>query len=100
MDENTLLDLLRYDLNRIGARPDDEYLRVLLRAASNDLLRAGISLPGPETNGVDIEDYQILVVGTAAWMYAKRRTGEAMPKYLRSMRNSILLSQKAGNGYA
>lgn len=100
MDENTLLYLLRYDLNRIGARPDDEYLRVLIRAASNDLRRAGITLPGPETNGVDVEDYQVLVIGTASWMYVKRRTGEAMPKYLRSLRNSILLSQKAGNDYA
>lgn len=99
MEEGILLTLLRYDLNRIGERPDDAYLTTLLRAAANDLTRAGIKLPGPEATH-DIEDYQILVVGTASWMYAKRRTGEAMPKYLRSLRNSILLSHKAGNDHA
>lgn len=96
MDEELLLDLLRYDLNRLGARPDDDYLRTLLRAASLDLKRAGIELPGPEHTGIDIEDYQVIVVGTAAWMYTKRRTGEEMPKYLRSLRNRALLAQKAG----
>lgn len=96
MDENTLLVLLRYDLTRAGARPDDDYLLTLLRAAKKHLTRAGITLPGVDHSGVDIDDFQTLVVGTAAWMYTKRRTGEAMPQYLRSLRNSILLSQKAG----
>lgn len=96
MDETTLLSLLRYDLNRSGARPDDDYLRVLLRAATKDVERAGIVLPGPDSSGVDIEDFQVIVVGTASWMYTKRRTGEDMPKYLRSMRNKIFFAQKAG----
>lgn len=94
MDEQTLLAILRYDLNRIGARPDDEYLRVLLRAASLDLQRDGIAIPDPDSSCVDVEDYQILITGTAAWMYMKRRTGEGMPKYLRGIRTHILLSQK------
>ena len=97
MDEQILLDLLRYDLNRAGAKPDDAYLRVLLRAAILDIQREGVALPGPDSSGVDVEDYQIMIVGTAAWMYTKRRTGEDMPRYLRGMRNKILLSQKAGN---
>jgi hypothetical protein len=97
MDEQILLALLRYDLNRLGARPDDDYLKVLIRAAIRDLQRAGIVFPGPDHSGVDIEDFQVLVVGTAAWMYTKRRTGEKMPQYVRSIRNRLLLAQKAGN---
>ncbi len=96
MDENTLLVILRYDLNRLGARPDDDYLLTLIKAAKADITRFGITLPGEDHSGVDIEDFQTLVVGTAAWMYTKRRTGEPMPCYVRSLRNSILLSQKAG----
>lgn len=94
MDEELILELLRYNLNRAGARPDDEYLRTLIRAAILDLKRFGIKFPGPDHSGIDIEDFQTLVEGTAAWMYAKRRTGEAMPKYVRSLRTSILLAQK------
>ena len=86
MDEQILFDLLRADLNRLGERPDDDYLKTLLRAARLDL----------ERRGVDVEDYQTLIVGTASWMYSKRRTGEAMPQYLRSLKNSILFAQKAG----
>ena len=37
MDEQILFDLLRADLNRLGERPDDDYLKTLLRAARLDL---------------------------------------------------------------
>lgn len=95
MDEQILFDLLRADLNRLGERPDDDYLKTLLRAARLDLERRGVHFPD-DANGVDVEDYQTLIVGTASWMYSKRRTGETMPQYLRSLKNSILFAQKAG----
>jgi hypothetical protein len=95
MDETTLLQLLRYDLNRLGARPDDEYLKTLLKAAKRDLETTGITFPDDSSES-DIEDYQLLIVGTAAWMYTKRRTGEDMPAYVRRMRNKIYIAQKAG----
>ena len=95
MDEQILFDLLRADLNRLGERPDDDYLKTLLLAARLDLERRGVHFPDDE-NGVDVEDYQTLIVGTASWMYSKRRTGEAMPQYIRSLKNSILFAQKAG----
>lgn len=95
MDEETLLGLLRYDLGRIGARPDDDYLLTLIRAAKKDIEREGIALPSSDTS-VGVEDYQSMVVGTAAWMYTKRRTGETMPRYVRMLRTRTLLAQKAG----
>ena len=64
MDEQILFDLLRADLNRLGERPDDEYLKTLLRAACIDLERRGVHFPD-DANGVDVEDYQTLIVGTA-----------------------------------
>ena len=57
MDENTLLVLLRFDLTRAGARPDDDYLLTLIRAAKKHLTRAGITLPGADHSGVDIDDF-------------------------------------------
>ena len=97
MDETTLLTLLRYDLNRLGAMPDDDYLRTLLRAAKLYLQEYGIKLPD-ETVGVDIEDFQPLVIGTAAWMYTKRRTGEGPPRYITTLKNTILFRQVGGGG--
>lgn len=93
MSEETMMDLLRIDLGRIGARPDDEYLLTLIRAAAKDIEREGIALPSSD---VGQEDYMAMVVGTAAWMYTKRRTGEGMPRYVRSLRTRALLAQKSG----
>ena len=45
MDEQILFDLLRADLNRLGERPDDDYLKTLLRAARLDLERRGVHFP-------------------------------------------------------
>lgn len=82
------LQLLKLDLQRIGIElGDDEYLNTLLLAAKQHLSRQGI-----ET--VPDYDYTMAVVGTAAWMYRKRITGEAEPAYLRQMRHDILASQK------
>lgn len=94
MNEVTLLALLRYDLNRLGAMPDDDYLKTLLRAAKQDLESTGIQFPAEDT-AEDVERYQILVIGTASWMYTKRRTGEEAPAYIRRMTNKMLLEQKS-----
>lgn len=94
MNDEILLQLLRYDLNRAGARPDDGYLVTLIQAARLDIERSGIRLP-TDQNDPCIQDFQVMVAGTAAWMYTKRRTGEDMPRYVRSLRNRALLAQKA-----
>lgn len=89
------LELLKYDLQRNGQElGDDEYLKSLLRAAEQHLNRQGI-LPTPDY------DYVQAVVGTAAWMYRKRVTGETEPAYLKAIRHDILVSQKMrGDGGA
>lgn len=87
MKKEVLMSLLKQDLNRTGVTLDDDYLSALIQTAISRLVRQGIRL---ENN----EEYQILIVGTAAWMYRKRINGEAMPMYLRAMRNDILVSQK------
>lgn len=82
------LELLKFDLQRSGVKlGDDEYLKSLLQAAKQHLTRQGIT---PVTD----YDYTMAVVGTAAWMYRKRITGEAEPAYLKRMRHDILASQK------
>lgn len=93
MDNAALLKLLRHDLQRTGTLPgDDDYLTHLLQAARSSLERQGIL---PE----DSEDYSQTVIGTAAWLYRKRITGEAEPQYLRQMRLNLIVSQKArGDG--
>lgn len=93
MDNAALLKLLRHDLQRTGTLSDDnDYLTHLLQAARSSLERQGIL---PEDN----EDYAQTVIGTAAWLYRKRITGEAEPQYLRRMRLDLIISQKArGDG--
>ena len=93
MDNAALLKLLRHDLQRTGTLSgDDDYLTHLLQAAKSSLERQGIQ---PE----DSEDYAQTVIGTAAWLYRKRITGEAEPQYLRRMRLDLIVSQKArGDG--
>ncbi len=87
MDDNLLLTLLKFDLNRGGAElGDDVYLRSLLRAARDSLARQGIV----EDNS---DEYMQLAVGTAAWMYRKRINGEAEPNYLRRLRHNLIVSE-------
>lgn len=73
------LTLMKLDLQRVGELPDDALLYNYLNAAVTDLARQGIKADSSP-------DYEALVVGTASWMYRKRITGEAEPKYLRRMR--------------
>lgn len=54
--------------------------------------------PGPSLTRQGIvddgsQDYFQTVVGTAAWMYRKRISGEAEPEYLRRLRKDLLLSR-------
>ena len=92
LDDGALLELLRHDLQRLGTLPgDDEYLTHLLRAAKSSLERQGIR---PEEG----EDWAQTVIGTAAWIYRKRITGESEPMYLRRMRLDLIVSQKARGG--
>lgn len=89
LTHNDRLKLLKQDLQRTGALPgDDEYLSHLLQAAKSSLERQGIY---PDLSA----DYDQLVIGTAAWMYRKRITGESEPMYLRRMRLDLTVSQKA-----
>lgn len=41
-------------------------------------------------------DYGQTVIGTAAWIYRKRISGEAEPAYLRRLRKDLLLSRGRG----
>lgn len=89
MTDSELLALLKLDLQRIGATlGDDEYLLKKLNSAKRNLSRQGIR------EEADADDYDDLVVGTAAWMYRKRVTGEAEPIHLKRMRLDLLFSQK------
>ena len=86
------LELFKFDLQRNGVvLGDDVYLTSLLNAAQASITRQGIA----ETAD---EDYIQAVVGTAAWMYRKRVTGEAEPAYLKRLRLDLLASQKMGGG--
>lgn len=87
MREEELLSLLKQDLQRTGQLPGDpEYLPFLLRAAQANLNRQGIR------DDRSMDYYQTLV-GTAAWMYRKRISGEAEPAYLRRLRQDLLLAR-------
>jgi hypothetical protein len=87
MDEETMLRLLKADLQRQGSIPgDEEYLAQLLRAAKANLTRQGLR----EDQSAD---YYQLVVSTAAWLYRKRANGEPEPLFLRRMRLDMLMSQ-------
>lgn len=82
------LTLLRADLQRTGLDlpGDSDYLPFLLQAATARLERQGI-------RDDDSADYTQTVVGTAAWMYRKRISGEAEPEYLRRLRFDLLLAR-------
>lgn len=87
MDDAALLSLLKLDLQRTGELPGDaEYLPSLIAAAKASLTRQGIQDDGSQ-------DYAQTVVGTAAWIYRKRITGEAEPAYLRRLRLDLLLAR-------
>lgn len=87
MDDATLLTLLKLDLQRTGELPgDEEYLPSLLAAAKASLTRQGIRDDGSQ-------DYGQAVVGTAAWIYRKRISGEAEPQYVRRLRLDLLLAR-------
>lgn len=62
------------------------YLPFLLQAARANLARQGIQDDGSQ-------DYGQTVVGTAAWMYRKRISGEAEPEYLKRLRKDLLLAR-------
>jgi hypothetical protein len=90
LDDAQLLLLLRMDLQRTGnIANDDEYLLHLVKAARESLARQGL-------RAEDSEDYNQVVVSTAAWLYRKRVNGEAEPKFLRRMRLDLIVSQQAG----
>ncbi|MGI5963668.1 MAG: hypothetical protein ACOX7N_08150 [Lawsonibacter sp.] len=87
MDDSALLSLLKLDLERTGELPGDgEYLPSLIETAKSSLLRQGIQDDGSQ-------DYGQTVVGTAAWIYRKRKNGEAEPAYLRRLRLDLLLAR-------
>ena len=91
MDEAAMLSLLKLDLQRTGDLPGDpEYLPSLLAAAKANLTRQGIQDDGTM-------DYAQTVVGTAAWIYRKRITGEAEPAYVRRFRLDLLLARGRGD---
>ena len=90
MNDEALLSLLKLDLQRTGDLPGDgEYLPSLIAAARASLTRQGIGDDGSQ-------DYIQTVVGTAAWIYRKRISGEAEPAYLRRLRQDLLLARGAG----
>ena len=90
MDDEAMLALLKLDLQRTGELPGDrEYLPSLLAAARANLTRQGIHDDGTQ-------DYAQTVIGTAAWIYRKRITGEAEPAYLRQLRLDLLLDRGRG----
>lgn len=90
MTEDERLTLLRHDLQRTGNLPgDDAYLTHLLQAAQRGLERQGIK-PSEDP------DWDQLIIGTAAWIYRKRISGETEPIYLRRMRLNMLFGQKMG----
>ena len=92
MDQAAMLSLLQHDLQRMGELPGDrEYLPSLLAAARASLSRQGIQDDGTM-------DYAQAVIGTAAWIYRKRITGEAEPEYLRRFRLDLLLARGRGDG--
>lgn len=87
MNSELRLALLRNDLQRTGILPgDDIYLPHLLEAAEAWLRRQGIRDDGSM-------DYVQAVVGTAAWFYRKRISGEAEPACLRALRLDLLLAR-------
>lgn len=87
MDKETMLALLKLDLQRTADLPGDaEYLPSLLETAQASLTRQGIKDDGSM-------DYGQTVVGTAAWIYRKRINGEAEPAYLRRLRLDLLLAR-------
>lgn len=91
MDERSMLKLLRQDLQRTapsGLPDEDTYLLHLLQAARASLERQG-------AHREDSEDWYQTVIATAAWMYRKRITGEAEPKYLRRMRLDLIVDRQA-----
>lgn len=89
MNDELRMQLLALDLQRMGEMPDTPLLSNYLGAAASNLHRQGI----PDDSS---EDYTALLVGTAAWMYRKRITGEAEPRYLRRMRLDMKYSKGAG----
>lgn len=91
MDEKSMLMLLRQDLQRTGTCSipgEDTYLLHLLQAARASLERQG-------ARREDSEDWYQTMIATAAWMYRKRITGEAEPKYLRRMRLDLIVDRRA-----
>ena len=88
MTDESMLALLRTDLQRQGATPGEtEYLTQLLQAAKSSLERQGI-------RPVEDPDWGQAVISTAAWMYRKRINGDPEPNFLRKLRLDLLVSQK------
>ncbi len=87
MDDETMLSMLRLDLQRTAELPGDkEYFPALIATAKASLARQGIRDDGTM-------DYCQAVAGTAAWIYRKRINGEAEPAYLRRLRLDLLLAR-------
>lgn len=86
-DAASLLPALKVDLG-VTACVYDERLVAYLRNAQTEITREGITLN--ESVGDDE-----LTIKYAAWTWAKRTTGEGMPRMLRYALNNRLFAEKA-----
>lgn len=81
--------LLKADLGRTGAIPDDVVMLMeqKLDAATPALLERGIAID--ESNPLDMD----LLVMYAAWLYRKRDTGAELPMMIRQAINNAQVSR-------
>lgn len=81
--------LLKADLGRTGAIPDDvtTLMEQKLDASAKALMERGIKVD--ESNALDMD----LLVMYAAWLYRKRDTGAELPMMIRQAINNAQVSR-------
>lgn len=86
---NEALELVKARLTRLGQAPLDNYLRMRIEAAADDLEGSGIHL---QNTAADL----MLVVDQTCWDYANRDKQEGMPNWLRLRRRERWLRERRG----
>lgn len=88
MTDNEILTDLKQDL-QISTATIDGLLTHIIQQAKAAITTEGITLKNDVPDGQMVKMY-------AAFLYRRRRTGEAMPRHLRWLMNNRLFSEKAG----
>ena len=91
LNTDTLMLLTKHGIGIFSNR-EDQYLQALINTAMQEIEDTGIVIDGEDTSDLS------LVATYATWLYAQRKNGAAMPRFLQYRLHNRLLKECGKNG--